>query len=94
MWPIGWWHSGWSRADEVIPNGIEIQRPPVGALGEDFVALARHDVNKNLPALFRIAQLQRQWPRAGNLANHRPRQPSTSLVQQLHRDLPRPSKLC
>ena len=81
---------------EVIPNGIEIQRPPVGApASEDFVALARHDVNKNLPALFRgIAQLQRQWPQwRGTLRIIGRGGRQTSLVQQLHRDLPRPEQV-
>ena len=32
-------------------------------ISQDLVALARHDTNKNLPALFRgIDQLQRRWP--------------------------------
>ena len=49
---------------EVIPNGITIQRPPVQSpASEDLLALARHDVNKNLPALFRgVDQLQRRRP--------------------------------
>ena len=49
---------------EVIPNGIHIPRTPViTPFSEDLVALARHDLNKNLPALLRgVAQLQRQCP--------------------------------
>ena len=49
---------------EVIPNGVTIQRPPVQSpASEDLLALARHDLNKNLPALFRgVDQLQRRWP--------------------------------
>ena len=51
---------------EVIPNGITIQRPPVESASEDLLVLARHDVNKNLPALLRgIDQLQRRWPQWG-----------------------------
>ena len=81
---------------EVIPNGIEIQRPPVGApASEDFVALARHDVNKNLPALFRgIDQLQRQWPQwTGTLRIIGRGGRQTPLVQRLHNALPRPEQV-
>ena len=56
---------------EVIPNGITIQRPPVQSpASEDLLALARHDVNKNLPALFRgVDQLQRRWPQWRGVAH-------------------------
>ena len=81
---------------EVIPNGIHIQRPPVAApSSEDLVALARHDVNKNLPALFRgIDQLQRQWPQwCGTLRIIGRGGRQTSLVQRLHQGLPRPEQV-
>ena len=81
---------------EVIPNGIQIQRPPVlSPSNQDLVALARHDVNKNLPALFRgIEQLQRQWPQwSGTLRIIGSSGPQTSLVQRLHKGLPRPKQV-
>ena len=81
---------------EVIPNGIHIQRPPVlSPSNQDLVALARHDVNKNLPALFRgIDQLQRQWPQwSGTLRIIGCSGPQTSLVQRLHKGLPRPKQV-
>ena len=81
---------------EVIPNGIAIQRPPVHSpASEDLLALARHDVNKNLPALFRgIAQLQRrcpQWRGVLRIVGRGGRQ--SGLVERLHRDLPRPKQV-
>ena len=81
---------------EVIPNGIHIQRPPVLApLSHDLVALARHDMNKNLPALFRgIDQLQRQWPQwSGTLRIIGRGGRQTSLLQRLHKGLPRPKQV-
>ena len=81
---------------EVIPNGIQIQRPPVLApSSNDLVALARHDVNKNLPALFRgIDQLQRQWPQwSGTLRIIGRGGRQTSLLQRLHQALPRPKQV-
>ena len=80
----------------VIPNGIPILRTPVLApFSEDLVALARHDVNKNLPALFRgVAQLQRQcpqWRGVLRIVGRGGRQ--TGLVQRLHRQLPRPEQV-
>ena len=81
---------------EVIPNGITIQRPPVQSpASEDLLALARHDVNKNLPALFRgVAQLQRRWPQwkgVLRIVGRSGRQ--SSLVQRMHRQLPRPDQV-
>ena len=80
----------------VIPNGIRMPRPPVARpASEDLIALARHDVNKNLPALLRgAAQLQRQcpqWRGILRIVGRRGRQ--TSLVQRLHRQLPRPEQV-
>ena len=77
---------------EVIPNGIEILRPPVlTPHSQDLLVLARHDVNKNLPALFRgVSQLQRnypQWRGVLRIVGRTGRQ--TGLVEQLHRQLPR-----
>ena len=55
------------------------------------MVLARHDVNKNLPALFRgVSQLQRrypQWRGVLRIVGRNARQ--TGLVEQLHRQLPR-----
>ena len=81
---------------EVIPNGIHIPRPPVlTPFSEDLLALARHDVNKNLPALLRgAAQLQRlcpQWRGVLRIVGRSGRQ--TGLVQRLHRQLPRPEQV-
>ena len=81
---------------EVIPNGIRIQRPLVLApFSQDLVALARHDLNKNLPALFRgIDQLQRQWPQwSGMLRIIGRGGRQTSLVEQLQKCLPRPEQV-
>ena len=77
---------------EVIPNGICIQRSPVESpASEDLLALARHDVNKNVPALLRgIAQLQRQYPNwqgVLRIVGRAGRQ--STLVRRMHRDLPR-----
>ena len=81
---------------EVIPNGITIQRSPVQSpASEDLLALARHDVNKNLPALLRgLAQLQRRcphWRGVCRIVGRGGRQ--SALVQRMHRELPRPEQL-
>ena len=81
---------------EVIPNGITIQRQPVQSpASEDLLALARHDVNKNLPALFRaMAQLQRRWPQWRGILRIVGRGGRQSaLVQRMHRQLPRPEQV-
>ena len=81
---------------EVIPNGITIQRPPVQSpASEDLLALARHDVNKNLPALFRgVDLLQRRWPQwRGVLRIVGRGGPQSPLVQRMHRQLPRPEQV-
>ena len=81
---------------EVIPNGIEILRTPIPQpLSCDLVAIARHDVNKNLPALFRgIDRLQRLWPQwSGTLRIVGRGGRQTPLVQRLHRALPRPQQV-
>ena len=81
---------------EVIPNGIRILRPPVlTPFSQDLVVLARHDVNKNLPALFRgIDQLQRQWPQwSGTLRIIGRGGRQTPMVQRLHNALPRPDQV-
>ena len=85
-----------SERIEVIPNGIHIQRPPVlSPSSQDLVALARHDVNKNVPALFRgINQLQRvcpQWSGTLYIVGRAGRQ--SSWVRRLHRALPRPEQV-
>ena len=81
---------------EVIPNGITIQRSPVlSPTSEDLLVLARHEVNKNLPALFRgVAQLQRRWPQwlgVLRIVGRGGRQ--SALVQRMHRQLPRPQQV-
>ena len=81
---------------EVIPNGITIERPRVTSPGgEDLLALARHDVNKNIPAMLRgVAQLQStypQWKGVLRIVGKTGRQ--TSLVKRLHRELPDPGQV-
>ena len=81
---------------EVIPNGIQILRSPVLApSSHDLVALARHDLNKNLPALFRgIDQLQRQWPEwSGKLRIIGRSGPQTPMLRLLRKGLPRPEQV-
>ena len=81
---------------EVIPNGITIQRPQVQSpASEDLLAIARHDSNKNLAALFRgVDQLQRRWPQwRGVLRIVGRGGPQSSLVQRLHLQLPRPEQV-
>ena len=80
----------------MIPNGIHIPRPPVvSPFSQDLVALARHDANKNLPALFRgIDKLQRQWPQwSGTLRIIGRGGRQTPMVQRLHNALPRPDQV-
>ena len=81
---------------EVIPNGITIQRPPVlNPTSEDLLVLARHDVNKNLPAIFRghgpataplasVAGVLRIVGRGGC---------QSTLLKRMHRQLPRPGQV-
>ena len=81
---------------EVIPNGITIERPRVLSPGsEDLLALARHDVNKNVPALLRgVGQLQTlcpQWKGVLRIVGRSGRQ--SSLIQRLHRQLPAPAQV-
>lgn len=81
---------------EVVPNGIHIQRERVCSPGsEDLLALARHDVNKNLPALFRgLSQFQRlrpQWRGVFRIVGRGGR--LTPLVQRLQQALPRPQQV-
>ena len=81
---------------EVIPNGITIQRPPVPSpVSENLLVLARHDVNKNLPALFRgIDQLQRRWPQWRGVLRIVGRGGRQSmLVHRMQRQLPRPEQV-
>ena len=81
---------------EVIPNGITIQRPRVQSpVSENLLVLARHDMNKNLPALFRgIDQLQRRWPQwrgVLRIVGRGGRQ--STLVHRMQRQLPRPEQV-
>jgi len=80
----------------VIQNGITIERPRVLSPGsEDLLALARHDVNKNVPALLRgVGQLQTlcpQWKGVLRIVGRSGRQ--SSLIQRLHRQLPAPAQV-
>ena len=85
-----------SRSIVVIPNGISIERPRViSSVSQDLLALARHDVNKNLPALLRgVYQLQTlypQWEGVLRIVGRPGRQ--TRLVTRLCAELPRPNQV-
>lgn len=81
---------------EVIPNGIQIDRTPVlSPLTQDIVAIARHDLNKNLPALLRgIHQLQKLWPQwSGTLRIIGRNSRQTNLLRKLQNRLTRPNQI-
>jgi glycosyltransferase involved in cell wall biosynthesis len=77
----------------VVPNGIEVcsERITVPA-SEDLLVLARHDGNKNLPALLRaLAGVQQRLPDWGGVVRIVGRSGRQSqLLQHLVRRLPRP----
>ena len=84
------------RSIVVIPNGITIQRPRVtSACSEDLLALARHDANKNLPALLRgVFQLQVLYPKWNGVVRIVGRAGRQSqVVRRLRTQLPRPSQV-
>ncbi|WP_115125957.1 glycosyltransferase [Synechococcus sp. GEYO] len=81
---------------EVIPNGVTIQRPPIGGpASTDLLVLARHDVNKNLLTLLRgVSLLQRQapnWRGILRIVGRNGRQ--TSKLMKLRQELPRPQQV-
>ena len=85
-----------SSSIEVIPNGITIKRPRVvSPESEDLLVLARHDVNKNLPAVLRgVAQLQRinpEWKGVLRIIGRQGRQ--SSIVRRLRKELTNPKQV-
>ena len=84
------------NAIEIIPNGITIMRPRVISPGsDDLLVLARHDANKNHPAMLRgVAKLQLMFPRWTGVLRivGRPGR-QTALVERLHRELPDPNQV-
>ena len=80
----------------VVPNGIEVLRPPVSAPAtEDLLVIARHDANKNLRGLLKaLAIAQQQLPNWGGVLRIVGRGVVASMeLQRLRRALPRPSGL-
>jgi glycosyltransferase involved in cell wall biosynthesis len=80
----------------VVPNGIEVIRQPVAApMSEDLLVLARHDANKNLPALLRaIKGVQKhlpEWKGILRIVGRSSRQ--THQLEQLVRQLARPHQV-
>jgi glycosyltransferase involved in cell wall biosynthesis len=80
----------------VIPNGIRVEHPCLaGAASDDLLVLARHEVNKNLPALLRaLAGVQRRlpaWRGVVRIVGRSGRQ--TPQLLRLHRALPRPEQV-
>jgi glycosyltransferase involved in cell wall biosynthesis len=78
----------------VVPNGIEVCSERITApASEDLLVLARHDDNKNLPALLRaLAGVQQRLPDWGGVVRIVGRSGRQSqLLQHLVRRLPRPS---
>lgn len=80
----------------VVPNGIEVIRQPVAApMSEDLLVLARHDANKNLPALLKaMAGVQRllpQWRGTLRIVGRESR--LTPVLKQLVAQLPRPDQV-
>jgi glycosyltransferase involved in cell wall biosynthesis len=64
-------------------------------VSEDLLAIARHDVNKNLPALFRgVALMQRRWPQwKGQMRIIGRSGRQTPLLYKLLNQLPRPEQV-
>ena len=80
----------------VVPNGIEVLREPITApASEDLLVLARHDANKNLPALLlALAGVQRRLPEWRGLVRIVGRSGRQSpLLQRLVRQVPRPEQV-
>ena len=80
----------------VVPNGVRIERPSIpAAQTPDLLVLARHDANKNLPALVQaLAGAQRRLPRwCGRMRIVGRHGADTAKLLRLQRDLPRPDGL-
>ena len=80
----------------VIPNGIEVLRPPVPApVSEDLLVIARHDSNKNLKGLLKaLALAQQSLPYWGGVMRIVGRGVLGSAeLHALRRALPRPDGL-
>ena len=79
----------------VVPNGIEVVRPPVPApASEDLLVIARHDVNKNLIGLLRVLAVAQQLPAWRGVLRIVGRNVVASAeLQALRRALPRPNGL-
>ena len=80
----------------VVPNGIEVVRPPVAAPGsDDLLVIARHDSNKNLVGLLNaLATAQQRLPQWRGVLRIVGRGVTDSpQLQALRRSLPRPSGL-
>ena len=80
----------------VIPNGIEVLRPPVPSpASEDLLVIARHDPKKNLKGLMQaLAYAQQKLPAWGGVMRIVGRRVSSSVeLQALRRALPRPDGL-
>ena len=80
----------------VVPNGIEVLRPPVQApASEDLLVIARHDANKNLigvvDALATAQQLIPHWKGVLRIVGRGVA--SSAQLQALRRALPRPDGL-
>ncbi|QPN71790.1 glycosyltransferase [Synechococcus sp. CBW1108] len=80
----------------VVPNGIEVLRERITTpASEDLLVLARHDANKNLPALLgALAGVQRRlpdWRGVVRIVGRSGRQ--SPLLQRLVRQLPRPEQV-
>ena len=80
----------------VVPNGIEVLRPPVQApASEDLLVIARHDANKNLiglvHALATAQQLMPHWRGVLRIVGRGVA--SSAELQALRRALPRPDGL-
>ena len=80
----------------VIPNGIEVVRPPVLApASEDLLVIARHDANKNLLGLLHaLSVAQQRLPDWRGVLRIVGRGVVDSVeLQKMHRALPRPEGL-
>ena len=75
---------GASDRIEVIPNGIEILRPPVlTPHSQDLLVLARHDVNKTCRRCFEVSQVT-QVPPVAWCAHRRAHRSPDRIAEQLH----------
>ena len=80
----------------VVPNGIEVVRPPVPApMSDDLLVIARHDANKNLLGLLNaLATAQQRLPKWRGVLRIVGRGVLDSPeLQALRRALPRPEGL-